>query len=209
MKINGLILAAGNSSRLGQPKQLVNYQGRTLLADIEAKLLNCCDQVFVVLGYQAELFYPELHAAQVIINPNWQTGMGSSLVCGVQVAGNQADGLLIALADQPLIEAEHYQKLTLQFNHSRNQIIATSYRHQCGVPAIFPSSYWQALAEINAKSGAQSLLQKNAEQVVSIVCETAEYDVDTVDDLLRLNINASDSDLTSHQLGDDESNKPS
>jgi len=187
MKVNGLILAAGNSSRLGQPKQLLKYQGRTLLADIEAKLLACCDQVYVVLGYQPELFRAQINTAQVINNPNWRLGMGSSLACGAQVAGQQVDGLLIALSDQPLITAQHYQSLVKQFNQTPDEIVATSYQDQCGVPVIFPHAYCNELSQINTESGAQSVLQKYPDQVNKIECLTADFDVDTTEDSRMLN----------------------
>ncbi|VAW43718.1 Molybdenum cofactor cytidylyltransferase [hydrothermal vent metagenome] len=185
MRINGLILAAGNSSRLGQPKQLIKYQGRTLLADIEAKLLSCCDQVFVVLGYRPELFSKELSGAEIINNPNWQAGMGSSMTCGVQVAGQQSDGLLIALSDQPLIDLQHFQKLVDQFTQTPDQIVTTAYQNQCGVPVIFPSRYMNQLTQLDAKTGAQSVIHKYPNQIKKIECAAAAYDVDTVNDLFE------------------------
>jgi molybdenum cofactor cytidylyltransferase len=186
MKINGLILAAGDSSRLGQAKQLVTYQGESLLADIEAKLLTCCDHVFVVLGHQAELFSKELKSAEVIINPHWQSGIGSSLACGVHFTGEQSDGLLMALSDQPLIQVEHYQKLAKQFALYPNHIIATKYNSQIGVPALFPKIYFNELTQLNENSGAQAIIKKHHKHVTSIECQAAGYDVDTPEDLFKL-----------------------
>ncbi len=186
MNINGLILAAGDSSRLGQPKQLVKYHGLTLLADIEAKLLNCCDQVFVVLGYQSERFRKELCSAKAINNPNWQLGLGSSLACGAKVAGNQTDGLLIALSDQPKIDGDHYQKLVDQFTLTPDQIVSTSYQDQCGVPVIFPSHFMQQLIHLDSQKGAQSVINNHPNQVKKINCQAAGFDLDTADDLVSL-----------------------
>lgn len=186
MKINGLILAAGNSSRLGQPKQLVKYQGMSLLADIENKLLNICDNVYVVLGYQAERFEHEISAAETIINSDWQAGMGSSLAQGVKKASQHCDGLLVALCDQPLIELEHYQNLAQTFNQNPEKIIATSYQQQKGVPVIFPQSYFQQLTATKADSGAQALITSNQQNVIKIVCQAASYDIDSVADLSKL-----------------------
>jgi len=186
MKINGLILAAGNSSRLGQPKQLLKYQGKSLLADVEDKLVNCCDQVFVVLGYQPELFKREINNAQIIENPNWQSGIGSSLICGAKIAMKNSDGLLIVLSDQPKITAEHYQLLAEKFKKNSNHIIASHYKKQSGVPVIFPNSYFKKLTQIEAQKGAKWVINQHSDRVKIIICESAGFDVDTVEDMIEL-----------------------
>jgi len=186
MKLHGLILAAGESKRLGQPKQLIKYRNQTLLSSIEQKLLECCDQVFVVLGFQTELFKNEISSAKIIINPDWQSGMGSSLAMGASIASKQADGLLIALCDQPLIEMTHYKQLSQIFKQHPSQIIATRYQQQNGVPAIFPEKYFQQLTDIKNKSGAQFLIHQNNEQVLNIECQAASYDIDYAEDLSKL-----------------------
>ena len=171
---------------MGQAKQLVTYQGRTLLAAVESKLITCCDQVFVVLGHQAKLFSKELKSAAVIINTDWQSGMGSSMACGVEAAGLNADGLLISLSDQPLIQAEHYQKLVQLFTLQPNHILATKYNSQTGVPALFPHRYFDELTQLNGNSGAQPIIKKHHKQVTSVACQSASYDVDTPEDLFKL-----------------------
>lgn len=186
MRIHGLILAAGNSARLGHAKQLVKYNNQTLLADIEKKLLESCAAVFVVLGHQAERFGQEIKSAQIINNPNWQAGMGQSLAHGANIASQQADGLLVALCDQPLINLEHYLALIKTFNQNPEHIVATQYQRQLGVPVVFPARLYEQLLTIKAKAGAQSIIINNSASVLSIPCEAASYDVDTVDDLSKL-----------------------
>ena len=187
MKINGLILAAGNSSRLGQPKQLIQYQGRSLLTDIETKLLNCCDQIFVVLGYQPKLFKGEINHAQIIENPTWQDGIGSSLVYGSKVATTNCTGLLIALTDQPKITSSHYQQLAKEFTPNPTKIIASAYQKRCGAPAIFPDCFFKELSQVDLRNGAQSVINQHPDQVIKITCEAAADDIDTIEDVIKLN----------------------
>ncbi|GJM05983.1 MAG: 4-diphosphocytidyl-2C-methyl-D-erythritol kinase [marine bacterium B5-7] len=186
MKLNGLILAAGSSIRLGQPKQLVNFQGKSLLASTEEKLLSCCDQVYVVLGYEAHLFKTEITSSQIIINQDWQQGMGNSLAYGSQIASQQADGLLIALVDQPLIPASHYQLMIDSFQQNPEFIIATEYQNSCGAPAIFPGLFFDDLLNCKNNDGAKNIIRNNATSSLTIRCEAAAYDIDSAIDLTKL-----------------------
>ncbi|MCX7552826.1 nucleotidyltransferase family protein [Marinicella sp. S1101] len=178
MRINGLILAAGNSSRLGQPKQLVMYENQTLLQRIERTLWPMVDGLFVVLGSQHEYIAKALKQATPLLNENWQQGMASSLRLGMQQAKDQADAVLVALCDQPKIPQSHYHKLIQLAVKNPNHIIATSYNNQAGVPAVFQQTHFAALDEIRGKKGAQSMLRQGRFPLKTAACAAAAFDVD-------------------------------
>ncbi|MGJ8663958.1 MAG: nucleotidyltransferase family protein [Marinicella sp.] len=186
MKINGLILAAGNSSRLGQPKQLLQHQNKSLLALIEENLLACCDQVFVVLGCTPQLFKSQVKMSQVIINQDWKKGLGNSLALGSKIASQNADGLLIALVDQPLITKAHYQNLVDKFHQHPQNIITSEYQNCCGVPAVFSKLFFTELSNNQDACGAKNIIRNNAPNTLSIDCDAAAFDIDLEADLSRL-----------------------
>ncbi len=186
MKIHGLILAAGRSSRLGQPKQLINFNGLSLLQHTEKLINPHVSQLYVVLGYQHKTIQKELRSAKTVVNNQWQLGMGTSISCGLKSAEKTADAILIALCDQPLIPEFHYQKLSHYAKQNPNKIITTSYAKTLGVPAIFPQSYFSELKNLHSEKGAQPLLIKHRQQVVSVNCEAATSDIDTPDQLSDL-----------------------
>jgi len=187
MKINGLILAAGNSSRLGQSKLLLKYQGVALLESIQTVLQQLCDQVYVVLGANQAEIKKNITIKQAIFNKNWQNGIGSSLALGSSVATNEADGLLVCLCDQPFILTTHYQLLIKEFRKNPEKIIASHYNHSLGVPAVFPARLFRSLTRIsNSDTGAKSIIYNNLNQVIGIESNEAGIDIDTIDDLKKL-----------------------
>lgn len=178
MKINGLILAAGNSSRLGHDKQLVQYQGVSLIRHIEKTLEPLVNQLYVALGHNHVIMQGELKSAIGIINQCWQHGIGDSLACGVKAAKADADAILIALCDQPRIPQSHYQKMITMAQQHPTRIIATGYAGICGVPVIFPELYFNELFTLTGPQGARGIIGKYPDEVMTLGCDAAEFDVD-------------------------------
>lgn len=183
MKINGLLLAAGSSSRLGQPKQLLPIKGTTLLNHKESIIYAQVSQLFTVIGFDYETMSKELVCSTQVVNPNWNRGMGNSLKSGLNMATKNADALLIALCDQVKIPATHYKQLVEFANQHPERIIASSYNSVIGVPAIFPKVHFNQLHDVGDQQGAQILISELKDQVISIQCANAEYDIDTPKDL--------------------------
>jgi CTP:molybdopterin cytidylyltransferase MocA len=189
MNVNGLILAAGESSRLGQPKQLVKYNNIHLVNSIENQLSHLCQKVYMVLGANYQIIVNHIKKAEVIHNKHWQQGMHSSLSCGILHAKDDAEGILIALSDQPLIPQCHYQILLETFKKKPEHIIATQYANILGVPAVFPQSFFDALQnKCSINQGAQSIIKNNRDRVYPVPCELAEFDLDTPEQLKTLQI---------------------
>jgi molybdenum cofactor cytidylyltransferase len=186
-KIGLILLAAGGSTRMGQPKQLLLYKNQTLLRRAaEQALAAGCDPVIVVLGSNAPRLRTELTNLPVHImeNPDWQQGMGTSIRTGLSAMPPQP--VIITLCDQPLIDAAALKKL-IDAHHSTNRpLIAAQYAGTLGVPALFSPEYFPALAALPNDTGAKQLLRQHADQVLPIPMEFAATDIDTPTDYQQL-----------------------
>lgn len=196
-KIAILILAAGSSSRMGSPKQLLKWKNsnlinHTILKAIKTKIKD----IFVVLGAKADLIIPEIDRKEVriVINQDWENGLGNSISTGVNhiIQSNiGCDGLLIMLSDQPLIEYEHYLKLIKLFSSENKAITATKYSDgKLGVPALFDKICFKELCDLNSDFGAKQLFIKYSKNVQSILNQNAVFDIDTLkqyDELYKVN----------------------
>ena len=193
MKVYGLILAAGGSSRLGRPKQLVNDHGKSLLERaIDNSLKTDLQQVYVVLGANFEQVEASVKhlPVSIIRNERWQEGIGSSISCGlrkIQAEGN-FDALLIMLCDQLHITVHHLQSLINAYLHKKAPIIATTYGGQAGVPALFDQQYFPHLQNLSGDTGAKQILHQHAKNLHPISFEQAIIDVDTPEDLEKLGL---------------------
>lgn len=173
-----VILAAGASTRLGQPKQLIEIHGETLLERVARAAENAgCWPVVVVLGAQARavLARCSLGSVAVLVNPWWQEGMASSLRLGV-AAVSSWNGVVLMTCDQPTVTAEHIQALA-----ASGEVSASAYAGRRGVPAYFPAASFPSLLQLTGDSGARDLLR----QARTIDLPGGELDIDTPADLIR------------------------
>lgn len=189
MLITAIILAAGGSSRLGSPKQLISYKGeklitRTIFNAVEAGV----DKVIVVLGSNADAIgreVPKDPDIRVVVNPDWETGLASSLAAGVRNVDRQSDGVLVLVTDQPLVDGPSLENLVSRFDyHSR--VVASSYGRTVGVPAVFGKEFFRELSSLEGDRGAGHWLRQNITRVALVPLDTAEMDVDTPEDVKRL-----------------------
>ncbi len=178
-----LILAAGTSSRLGEPKQLLKYKNESLLKITVKKALEISSNIFVVLGHEKEKCENEIKDFDITIiyNKNYKEGMGTSLSCGI----NQTkifDNTLVMLCDQPFIPISHYK--TLIKNIQEETIIASIYgeTNNSKVPAIFPKKHYDKLISLNADLGAREILKK--EKCINIKLDKdLAIDIDTIEEV--------------------------
>jgi molybdenum cofactor cytidylyltransferase len=189
-EISVLILAAGSSSRLGQPKQLVEFEGQTLLERITHTALSVSEDVLVVLGANIDLVKPTLDAfsdrINIIENTAWNEGMGTSIRLGVENLAPKSDGILILLADQPLISQVLLQKMMQTFAEKKYPIVACSYGEQLGVPILFDKSFFSELINLKGEQGAKSFLKNYSENIASVEFKDGLFDIDTPEDLQKL-----------------------
>ena len=191
-KNGGILLAAGGSSRLGQPKQLLKFQGKTLIRRAAETLFGSqCDRIVVVLGAEIEHATAELHGLEVAIciNENWQAGMSSSIITGLErmleIEPN-LDAAVITLCDQPHVNSVDIDKLITAYNVSRPPIVAAKYGKTTGVPALFSKEIFHQLFELTGDKGARQIIQNHIEIVDTVVIEKAAGDIDCLDDVNRL-----------------------
>lgn len=189
-RIATVILAAGSSSRMGQPKQLLQYEGKPLLRRAaETALASECEHAIVVLGASAAQLRSSLEDLPVAIveNARWCEGMGASIQAGVHAASaGDFDAVILMLADQPLITSRNLDRLVLAHLTSGRPVIASRYAGTVGVPVLFSREYFPALSALTPSQGCKGLILEHSARAVWLDCPEAGFDVDTRDDYLRL-----------------------
>ncbi len=190
-----VVLAAGSSSRLGEPKQLLPFEGETLLRrSVRRAIESGYKPVIVVLGSEQERFRQEAHygEAQLVVNPEWTIGMGRSIAVGVEAAlAAEPDlcGVIISLCDQPLITSDHFRALADTFHSTCCSVVATEYDGKQGVPALFGRSTFPELLALCGPTGASSIIGDRANEVSVVTFPGAETDVDIPEHYDRLLLN--------------------
>jgi molybdenum cofactor cytidylyltransferase len=184
-----LILAAGGSARLGQPKQLVTLGGRPALHIVVSNAVALAGHaVTVVVGAHArEMTHLLAHSpASVIVNRHWQEGMGGSLRFGVAALPPACEAVLVLLGDQVGITADDLKRLAGAWKGEESLIAASVYDQHLGVPAIFPRLCFGELSESRGDRGARSVLERNCYRLVRVPMPNAAIDLDTPADLAAL-----------------------
>jgi molybdenum cofactor cytidylyltransferase len=186
MPIIGLIiLAAGASTRMGDPKQLLLFQGRSLLRSMaEAAVASRCHPIVVVLGSQADRIKLEVHSLDLhsVANLEWAKGMGTSIAVGLTaltVIKSDLDAVVIAMSDQPFVGSDLLNRLVESYQATQSPIVASAYANTLGVPALFDRSFFTALMTIDKDVGARDLIKRHAEKVVQVSFPQGAIDVDT------------------------------
>lgn len=184
-----LVLAAGAASRFGSPKQLARLHGQSLLPRAVARATEAAGHaVTVVLGAHAAEVAPSLRgrAASIVINRQWQEGLASSLRAGVAQLPGSTEAVLVMLADQVGVTTQDLRRLISVWRQQPDHVVAASYAGQTGVPAIFPAHCFAAIQELRGDVGARPLLRRLSDRVVRVPMAGAALDIDTPEDLRRL-----------------------
>ncbi len=192
-KIGAIILAAGGSSRFGQPKQLLPFHGKTLVRTIiDAAREAGCSPVVIVIGSDSETIHGEVAQANVIEvrNTNWQCGIGSSVRSGVQALIGHApdvEATFLLVCDQPAVNARLIERLIATHQATNKKIVASSYADTVGVPALFDRSLFKELLSLGDEAGAKSIILRNSEHMAQFPFPEGVIDVDTWADWEKLN----------------------
>lgn len=187
-----IILAAGNSSRLGKPKQLVMFDGETLLEKIVRESLeSVCSAIIVVTGQDSEIFRQHLRHFNVdlVENKDWEQGMGTSISCGIRKIGENGknfEAVVLCVCDQPFVTTQTINNLVMIFQEGKRKIIASSYDETLGVPALFDKELFKELSELRGKNGAKNVIEKYRNETFAVDFPEGEIDVDTEQDLEKL-----------------------
>lgn len=192
LRFGCMILAAGPSSRLGTPKQLLLAWGKPLVASAaEAALGSKAWPVVVVLGAHADRVRPVLARLPVLVveNPAWAEGMASSIRAGLAALtqfSRSLDAALVALSDQPSFSAATISRLAAAQSETGLGIASARYGGRHGAPALFLREHFPALASITGEDGARLLLNSEPARVAGVDMPELGFDVDTPEDAARL-----------------------
>lgn len=187
-----VILAAGSSSRLGSPKQLLQYQGKSLIRrSIDIALQTSLRPVLLVVGANKNLIEKEVENEEIILieNKDWQEGMAASLRIGLKYLQNECpdlDGILFMVCDQPFVTKAVIDCLVETQAKSGLPIAASSYEGRTGTPALFHKSFFEKLMALKGDTGARKLIELHKTQVAIVPFEKGIIDIDTKADYERL-----------------------
>jgi molybdenum cofactor cytidylyltransferase len=182
-----LLLAAGGSRRLGQPKQLLRRRGRPLLLHAVAAARDAvAGPIVVVLGAQRQRLRLVLRRAApdaaIATNPRWSAGLASSLAVGLSHVPPGTGAVLVLLVDQPHVDAAALVRLLTAWRRRPRVAAAARYDNQIGVPAVLPRRYWRAVRSLRGDSGARALL-RGAGALSVVDMPEAAVDLDTPEDV--------------------------
>jgi molybdenum cofactor cytidylyltransferase len=185
-----IILAAGNSSRMGEPKQLMKFKNKTFLQHIigEAKSAKL-EPVICVTGYQTERITKSIEDMGVssVYNEQWPEGMGSGISAGIkQLLLSDADSVILAVSDQPYVSSGLFGKMQTLKEQSGKGIVASSYAGTMGTPVLFEKKYFDQLKSLKGNQGAKNIVQQNLPDVCPVEFEKGEVDIDTKEDYKKL-----------------------
>lgn len=187
-----LILAAGNSSRLGKPKQMLGYKDSTLLKNTiaEASLVSEA-KIIVITGANHQLIEEDLDPSRIkiVYNPDWEFGMSSSIVNGLQSVLRlypEIENCIFAVCDQPYVSSVIFENLIQEHYKTGKGIAASEYAGTLGTPVLFNKKYFSALLELKGQEGAKKIINIFSDDRVSVVFEKGNIDIDTEEDYNQL-----------------------
>ena len=184
--ISAIVLAAGESKRMGRPKQLLEWQGKPLLQhSLESLINSAVDEIILVLGHEADRIRATLPALpiKIVINPDYQQGMASSLRRGLLAADRSSEAFLVLLADQPGIGPEIMNTIIRTFRQAdpRRGIVRPVCRGRRGHPVLIGAQYREEVLRLQGDLGARQILMNHPGDVLEIDVEDNAIleDIDT------------------------------
>ena len=189
MQILPVILAAGQSSRLGRPKQLVQWKGKTLIERVINTVVSSTSNAPLIIygAFHNELLEYIPDSLSVLHNTNWQAGMGSSIQLAAKAAvSGKYDALLLLPCDLPYLSVSDLHRLIQEAQNSRASIICSSFKDTLGIPVMFKNVLFEDLLQIDPAAGAKLVISANLDQVKAVSIPNAAFDIDTEEDVTGL-----------------------
>lgn len=192
--VGAVILAAGSSSRMGSPKQILQFRGMSLVRRAAVAALDAgCSPVIVVTGANAALTRGELDGLDVadVLNTDWETGIASSIRAGIDgliSAHADVDAAVVMLCDQPHVTAAVISALIAARRNTASPIVASTYVESFGVPALFGKELFTELARLEGTAGAKQVIKRHASEAHFLPFPFGNVDVDTPEDFSRLTV---------------------
>jgi len=184
--ISAIVLAAGESNRMGKPKQMMPLGESTILEQtIDNILSSIVDETIVVLGHKAEEVRKAIanRPVRIAVNPDYRQGMSTSIIAGLNLINRRAQAVLIALGDQPFVDSQTINILIEGFVSGDKGIAVPVYQGKRGHPVIFDIRYKDELLELKGDIGGREIIARYPEDVleVAVNCEGVCIDIDTVE----------------------------
>jgi molybdenum cofactor cytidylyltransferase len=190
LKIGLIILAGGGSRRMNnKPKQMLKFQGKTLLRRAAETALQTAFSTVVVLGANSQSLRKEIEdlPLKIVVNNDWESGISSSIKKGLSALSEEnLDAVIVALCDQPLVTAEVLRRLCDVFIETEKPIAACEYENTVGVPALFAHEIFAELENLQADEGAKKIIKKDMRRTALVAAPEAAFDVDTLQDFEKL-----------------------
>jgi CTP:molybdopterin cytidylyltransferase MocA len=187
-----LLLAAGGSSRMGRPKQLIRIENEALVTRMARRLIDLKPRrVMVVTGSAWQAVNDQLSGLplQIVHNPRWQDGMAGSLAAGVKNLPAEIDGVLIMLVDQWRVGLADLQELVQAWNADISHIAAACWHEEgrkvIGPPVIFPRALFKELTALKGDRGAKAVIEKHRDRASFVAMKNARFDLDEPQDLVQ------------------------
>ena len=187
-----IILAAGSSSRLGRPKQLLEYRGQTLIRRVVRSAVgaNLGPIILIISSELSDAVREQIteEPVEIVENAERETGLSSSICAGLSFALRKMPDLsavILALCDQPQITSDTFLKLADVYRRERKPVVASEYSATVGVPALFDRSMFDELLTLRGDRGAKSLILARIRDIGRIEAPEAAFDVDSIEDLER------------------------
>lgn len=180
-----MILAGGQSRRLGRPKQLLDLGGRPLLQrTVDHVNASVAGSTLLVLGANAEAISERLEPgrATVIVNPDWADGQSTSMRAGLAALPASVDGALFVLGDQPLVTPATFDALIAAYRETGSPIVMPTYAGQPGNPVLFDRALWPELMAVTGDQGARGVIRAHANQARRVAIDDAAQPADVDDD---------------------------
>ncbi|MFN4144631.1 MAG: NTP transferase domain-containing protein [Runella sp.] len=186
-----IILAAGESKRMGQPKQLLDIDGKSLIRRTsEIALATDCYPVVLVVGAHKAQIAPEIAdmPLTIIDNPQWQQGMASSVkvgLAGMYMTYKDVEAVLMLVCDQPYLSVSLLERMVEMYKQKKPLAVACRYEEEVGVPVLFDRKLFEELLSLEGDKGAKAVLMRHIEDASLVNFEAGIIDLDTPEDYRR------------------------
>jgi len=186
-----ILLAAGESSRLGTPKQLLMYKGKNLMQHTIDMTETLGMDTVIVLGAFSDqiLYYVDTYGAKVVQNMDWHEGLASSVRCGLEhvlMMNTDTEAVILVLSDQPLLTVDILHQVIDTYHVSSLPIVHCNYGEASGPPTLFHKSLFPYLMELKGHEGAKKVVNTFPEKVALVDFPDGKWDIDTPADYQHL-----------------------
>ena len=185
--VSAILLAAGESKRMGRLKQLLPLGRTTMVEQAIDNLLNSkVNEVIVVLGHEAEEIIKKIATkpVKIEVNPIYHQGMSTSIIAGLKLVDDGARAVMLALADQPFIDSQTINRLIDEFCDHNKGIVIPTYQSRRGHPIIFAIKYKEELSSLKGDIGGRQIMEHHPDDVLEVAVDSPgiNIDIDTTDD---------------------------